>query len=262
MTKTNGHKSELEYKNLFEQEREGEAELEQLLDRAEAEAMDIDVPGIPGRDNRWFSNQGGARRAALAAATAMGPGHRIVHDSRPTRGQPHYHIVDPHGNRMSGHFFYGRRPPRKIYRGRPWREYESEAEAEPDFPPTCIEKLVLDRFELGDYRLRPHHYEPLTNFLLKLKEKPLPPKAALFLRGHADARGNDFMNSGLGFSRALEAQRFIDGALRRRSFQAIRSLPRFASSSGERKPISSNPAVNRRVEIRLCIDDSVATRKR
>jgi hypothetical protein len=92
--------------------------------------MDVIHPGIPGAANHWFSNQGQARRAALLLATRLGSAHTIAHDPRPTRGLPHYHVVGPNGRRISGHFFYGRRPPRKVLRGRPWREYESEAELE------------------------------------------------------------------------------------------------------------------------------------
>lgn len=44
---------------------------------------------------------------------------------------PHYHIVAPNGQRISGHFFYGRRLPRRVLRGRPSRELEEElAQAE------------------------------------------------------------------------------------------------------------------------------------
>jgi hypothetical protein len=88
---------------------------------ASAEQIEIDVPGIPG-DNQWFSNAGQARRAALRAATAAGPGFTIAHDGRPGRGQPHYHVVGPGGVRVSGHFFYGNRVPRRVFRGRPTRE--------------------------------------------------------------------------------------------------------------------------------------------
>lgn len=67
---------------------------------------------IPG-DNYYFNNQGQARMAALARATELGPGHTITHDPSPMNGQPHYHVVSPKGGRIKGHFFYGRRRPRK-----------------------------------------------------------------------------------------------------------------------------------------------------
>lgn len=86
----------------------------------------IDIPSIPGADNRWFASQGQARNAALRAANQWGLGHTIVHDPRPMRGLPHYHIVSPTGQRVSGHYFYGRRLPRRFFRGRPWREFEVE----------------------------------------------------------------------------------------------------------------------------------------
>jgi hypothetical protein len=90
-----------------------------------AEHIDVDVPGIPGH-NQWFTNSGQARRAALRAATTAGAGYTIAHDPRPSRGQPHYHVLGTDGVRVSGHFFYGRRPPRRILRGRPNRESELE----------------------------------------------------------------------------------------------------------------------------------------
>ncbi len=104
-----------------------EQDLELELGRA-AEQMvggdELDVLGIPGADNRWFTSAGQARKAALGRATQSGPGYRVAHDGKPVRGQPHYHVVDPSGRRVSGHFFYGRKPPRRIFRGRPWREAE------------------------------------------------------------------------------------------------------------------------------------------
>lgn len=88
----------------------------------------IDILGIPGADNRLFASQGQARNAALAAANQMGLGYSIAHDPRPQRGLPHYHVVSPTGRRISGHYFYGRRAPRKVLSGRPWREFEAELE--------------------------------------------------------------------------------------------------------------------------------------
>jgi len=118
-------------KSAFPQRRKGsrESELEFAAFEFEsklgigAEQIDVDVPGIPGH-NQWFTNAGQARRAALRAATRAGARYTIAHDARPSRGQPHYHVQGPDGTRVSGHFFYGRRPPRRILRGRPNRESE------------------------------------------------------------------------------------------------------------------------------------------
>ncbi len=92
------------------------------------ERMDVDVPGIPG-NNQWFANPGQARVAALRDANRAGLGYRIAHDPRPSRGQPHYHVVGPDGTRVSGHYFYGSRMPRRVFRGRPQREGELEVAA-------------------------------------------------------------------------------------------------------------------------------------
>lgn len=111
----------------------------QRIRRRRRRGQQVTHPGIPGADNRWFPSQGQARAAALRAATQMGPGVSIAHDPRPVRGQPHYHVVDTAGRRVSGHFFYGRRKPRKAHRDRPWREHESGREemsrrTRPDWP--------------------------------------------------------------------------------------------------------------------------------
>jgi hypothetical protein len=92
------------------------------------ERMDVDIPGIPG-NNQWFRSAGQARRAALRDATRAGAGYRIAHDPRPSRGQPHYHVVGPDGARVSGHYFYGKRMPRRVLRGRPNREGEFDTAA-------------------------------------------------------------------------------------------------------------------------------------
>jgi hypothetical protein len=66
--------------------------------------------------NAVFDSQGEARMAALAEATALGPGHTITHDPMPSRGLPHYHVVDPAGERVRGHFFYRTRRRRRSYK--------------------------------------------------------------------------------------------------------------------------------------------------
>ncbi|HEX9372634.1 MAG TPA: hypothetical protein VF897_16605 [Roseiflexaceae bacterium] len=67
-------------------------------------------------ENHVFGSQGEARMAALVRATQLGPGHSIVHDPTPSRGLPHYHIVDSIGQRVSGHFFYRTRRRRRQYK--------------------------------------------------------------------------------------------------------------------------------------------------
>jgi len=69
-----------------------------------------------GGTNMVLDSQGEARMAALAEATTLGPGHTITHDPMPRRGLPHYHVVDPNGRRVRGHFFYRTRRRRRSYR--------------------------------------------------------------------------------------------------------------------------------------------------
>jgi hypothetical protein len=95
--------------------------------RARPGCFEVNDPGIPGADNWWCPSAGEARAAALRRASQLGTNYGLVHDSRPTLGRPHFHILDPQGDRVSGHFFYGGRPPRRMLRGRPSRESEYEA---------------------------------------------------------------------------------------------------------------------------------------
>jgi hypothetical protein len=97
----------------------------QPVRRKKAFCIDLVHPGLPGRENWWCPSQEQARKLALRRATKLGLGFRIVHDHRPSLGWPHYHVVAPNGHRVSGHYFYGGRPPRKAYQGRPQREFES-----------------------------------------------------------------------------------------------------------------------------------------
>jgi hypothetical protein len=76
--------------------------------------VQVSHPGIPGAENYWFPSQGEARRAALRRAAQMGPGFTIRHHPRPAVGLPHYHLLSPSGRQVSGHYFYGRRMPRRI----------------------------------------------------------------------------------------------------------------------------------------------------
>jgi hypothetical protein len=70
---------------------------------------------LPG-ENMIFDSQGEARIAALARSTELGPGYTITHDPLPARGLPHYHIVEPGGRRVRGHYFYRTRRRRRLYK--------------------------------------------------------------------------------------------------------------------------------------------------
>lgn len=106
------------------------------MDRTPDEGGWIDAPGVP-HANAHFPSAGLARKAALRHAASLGPGHSVAHDPRPARGLPHYHVVNPAGARVPGHFFYGSRLPYKQTRAavarrprrRALREHEAEAPA-------------------------------------------------------------------------------------------------------------------------------------
>ena len=73
--------------------------------------------GIPaGRlGNRTFHTASEARQAAILEAKRLNrkayPGHFVARsDAHRPRELPHYHVIDPQGKQISGHFFYGRKP--------------------------------------------------------------------------------------------------------------------------------------------------------
>lgn len=113
--------------------------LRRPIRRRQRRRIDVTHPGIPGTDNRWFPSRGQARQAALRQAAQLGEGCAIVWNPAHAPGQqPHYHIECPRRGRVLGHFFYGRRPPRKAppnarprQRGQRLREIETGSTVQP-----------------------------------------------------------------------------------------------------------------------------------
>jgi outer membrane protein OmpA-like peptidoglycan-associated protein len=75
------------------------------------------VDGIPtGRlGNRSFPTASLARQAAIEEVNRLNqvvyPGHSVARSDAHQPGElPHYHVIDPQGNQISGHFFYGKKP--------------------------------------------------------------------------------------------------------------------------------------------------------
>ena len=87
------------------------------------------VPGgIPeGRlGNRTSPTASEARQAAIGEANRLnrliGPGHSVARSNAHRPGElPHYHVINPQGQQISGHFFYGKKP----YRVEPGRDGDS-----------------------------------------------------------------------------------------------------------------------------------------
>ena len=107
--------------------------------------------------NRLFRTQSQARRAAIAMMNhlnrTVGLGHTYVHHRARLPGhQSHYHVVNPHGRRISGHFFYGSSPFWTHHRR---REMEAAGAAQPGRPAawygTGLERAFLQgwRRDLG-----------------------------------------------------------------------------------------------------------------
>ncbi|MBE2224230.1 MAG: D-alanyl-D-alanine carboxypeptidase family protein, partial [Anaerolineae bacterium] len=145
--------------------------------------VEIDHPGIPGADNRWFPSQGQARKSALVAARQLGLGYKLAHDPNPRIGLPHYHIINPQGRRVSGHFFYGRHLPRRLSRtksrrARTRRLYELGGEFEEDRQ-VGAGPVLQHITHAGPYRLA---YDRLTTLGVI---EPLPGRNTRKFRGTA-----------------------------------------------------------------------------
>ncbi|MBD2157862.1 peptidoglycan-binding protein [Leptolyngbya sp. FACHB-16] len=100
--------------------------------------------GIPaGRlGNRTFFTESDARQAAIAEANRLNQtvslGHSIAHNNAHKPGElPHYHVVDPQGNQISGHFFYGKKPYR-VKRSRDGNLQQSVMAATQDLNPHLL----------------------------------------------------------------------------------------------------------------------------
>jgi hypothetical protein len=97
--------------------------------------------GIPaGRlGNRTFPTASMARQAAIAESNRLNqtvyPGHSVARSDAHRPGElPHYHVIDPQGKQISGHFFYGRKPYR-VEPGRGGNLQQSIAAATKDINP-------------------------------------------------------------------------------------------------------------------------------
>ena len=68
-------------------------------------------PGMPGSCQLWFLTAGQARRAALRAKYALGPGHSVEPSPVGLVGRPYFRLVDACGRQVPGlRFFYGAVP--------------------------------------------------------------------------------------------------------------------------------------------------------
>jgi outer membrane protein OmpA-like peptidoglycan-associated protein len=113
--------------------------------------------------------------------------------------------------------------------------------------------VILDTFDVGDYRLKPHHYDLLLELAAQVVNKASSVGGLwLLIDGHADDAGQPFMNIGLSFNRALEVKNFLAEVIAYNSKNQV-SVPMSIKGSGERSPIRGAPkSKNRRVEVRLC----------
>lgn len=111
---------------------------------------------------------------------------------------------------------------------------------------TCQTAVVLDGFRIGEYTLRPHHYD-------KMMGLTLPAPGIMVIRGFTDNQGDHNSNIGLSGSRAFEVRQwlfFFTGGKPLAKDVRIQGL-------GQSNPVASNATEagrsrNRRVEILLC----------
>ena len=112
-----------------------------------------------------------------------------------------------------------------------------------------VQPIILDDFVIGDYRIRPSHYEKLMvirELARRLKTKGREP--FVILKGFTDSTGKEIMNIGLSDSRAFEVQTFLvrEGVeVRGAAGAGVSNTPPNTTEAGRRK--------NRRVEIRFCV---------
>jgi OmpA family len=114
----------------------------------------------------------------------------------------------------------------------------------------CIaEPIILDDFLVGDYRIRPSHYEKLMDIrelAKRLQDRGFQP--FVLLRGFTDNTGKERMNRGLSDSRAFEVQNFLarEGVpVQAAAGAGVSNTPPNTTDAGRRK--------NRRVEVRFCV---------
>jgi outer membrane protein OmpA-like peptidoglycan-associated protein len=123
---------------------------------------------------------------------------------------------------------------------------------QPELGP-CTPPIVLDRFDLGEYKIRYHHYQQLLDAhdLIDAAAQMSWPQGTtpvLMIFGHTDKSGNETGNSGLSMGRAFEVVHWL-----KESFFGQLPIDYVTIGLGATKPVSSTDAAkNRRVEIVVC----------
>jgi len=121
-------------------------------------------------------------------------------------------------------------------------------------PKPVRERVILDRFAVGDYRLQPRHYLPLTELILNVRDATTGTPMRLFIEGHADDTGAVAMNRGLSFRRALEVKHFLLEGIAKVTKDAVKVPVTVRGFGTERpRPRAGRPG-NRRVEVLLCAE--------
>jgi outer membrane protein OmpA-like peptidoglycan-associated protein len=112
-----------------------------------------------------------------------------------------------------------------------------------------VDAIILDDFQVGDYRLRPSHYEKLMairEFAIFARNAGRP--ISVSLEGFTDSSGKEVMNKGLSVSRAAEVRNFL---------VSVGVDVHETWGRGESTKFNNGTEVgrrkNRRVELKLCV---------
>jgi len=118
---------------------------------------------------------------------------------------------------------------------------------------TCEKETILDRFNVGEYRLLPYHYERLWDFMTYVRgrhEAGALAELYVVIEGHTDnTETKKNANAGLSFMRAVEVKTFVSEWL---SQHGVPVPIKFGSWAATRPIPRASREKNRRVEVRLC----------
>lgn len=118
-------------------------------------------------------------------------------------------------------------------------------------PSTGQQTYVLDRFRFDRTELEPHHRTVIETVArqIALRLPRTAGEATVTLIGHTDPVGDASYNRELGRRRAESVRRALVDALERLKPGSAKRITLRAESRGEERPVSRDPARNRRVEI-------------
>jgi len=118
----------------------------------------------------------------------------------------------------------------------------------------CRPSFVIDGFDSGDYRLRPHQFGMLRQAVRAFQAAAASGPVSIALQGHASADGPEDANRVLSFLRAAAVRWVFNEVAEKLGIKAVRYQ---LKGAGETLPVAAGDSVdtrrrNRRVEIAVC----------